>query len=644
MAAPYFPLRWQSTGDQWWYVSPIDCAAANGQYDLVRELLYIDANLLIKLTSLRRIRRLETVWDGGDSDQVNDVAKCRAFVAKNLLLECESEAGHNSLIRAGYGGWLLYTAAAAGDLSFVQDLLQRDPLLVFGEGEYGISDVLYAAARSMSSEVFRLLMDSAVGMRRSDGDNNNKGAEKGEFCDGFRWEMINRGVHSAARGGNLDVLKELLVDCCDVLAFRDAQGSTILHSAAGKGQVKVVKHLILSFNMIESTDDQGNTALHIAAYKGFLGVVEALLLASPSLASSTNKDGNTFLHMAVSGFQTPGFHRLDQQLELVRQLAASKIVNIQETINLRNKQGRAALHLAVAQNIQLDVVELLMAVPSIDLNIRDCDGRTPMDLIKQHPQSGSSRLLIKNIVSNGGTVSYREDHLARGAVAAQLKLESGLGNSPGTSFRVPDSEIFLYAANEDNIIVNNSECDDDDDDDSVGFSSSSGEILSQCNSCALSGIIASSGGNRRPKKSTNSAVARLKLLLQWPKRKKNGSHDQIYQSLDETTPAPLRQRFAKNRCSIANNKGNSLLSCEFPPSPCAKKKYTTSLMQGVHVHQPRSPSRLSSPVSSPCSSDKSYGEGKPKLFKSSRSYLTKKSMVNRYLCFGAQGLATAQVN
>ena len=34
----YFPLRWESTGDQWWYASPIDWAAADGHYDIVRQL------------------------------------------------------------------------------------------------------------------------------------------------------------------------------------------------------------------------------------------------------------------------------------------------------------------------------------------------------------------------------------------------------------------------------------------------------------------------------------------------------------------------------------------------------------------------------------------------------------------------------
>lgn len=243
MPPTYFPLRWESTGDQWWYASPIDWAAANGHYDLVRQLLRIDGNHLIKLTSLRRIRRLETVWD--DEEQFHDVAKCRSEVSRKLLLESESKKGKNSLIRAGYGGWLIYTAASAGDLGFVQELLERNPLLVFGEGEYGVTDILYAAARSKNSEVFRILYDFAVSPRFSTGRGGVLEEHIGEIPAVYKWEMMNRGVHAAARGGNLKILKDLLADCSDVLACRDAQGSTILHAAAGRGQVEVIFIIIV---------------------------------------------------------------------------------------------------------------------------------------------------------------------------------------------------------------------------------------------------------------------------------------------------------------------------------------------------------------------------------------------------------------
>lgn len=247
MSPLIFPLHWESTGEQWWYATPIDWAAANGLYDVVRELLHVDTNLLIKLTSLRRIRRLETVWND-DEDQFQDVSKCRSYVAKKLLLEGElKNGGKNSLIRAGYGGWLLYTAASAGDLDFVMELLEKDPLLVFGEGEYGVTDILYAAARSKNCEVFRLLLDFALSLRCwpngdvivEEGLNEKEREMEMEIPLAFRWEMINRAIHCAARGGNLVMMREFIGDCPDVLIYRDAQGSTILHSAAGTGQIEV---------------------------------------------------------------------------------------------------------------------------------------------------------------------------------------------------------------------------------------------------------------------------------------------------------------------------------------------------------------------------------------------------------------------
>ncbi|KAM2629643.1 hypothetical protein TB1_028606 [Malus domestica] len=40
---------------------------------------------------------------------------------------------------------------------FVQELFERNPLPVFGEGEYRVVDIFYAAAKSKNVEFFRLL-------------------------------------------------------------------------------------------------------------------------------------------------------------------------------------------------------------------------------------------------------------------------------------------------------------------------------------------------------------------------------------------------------------------------------------------------------------------------------------------------------
>lgn len=133
----------------------------------------------------------------------------------------------------------MYTAASAGDLVFINQLLDRDPLLVFGEGEYGISDLFYAAARSGNSEVFRVMLDCALSPR-------GRMQEEGEISPVFRSEIMNRAVHAAARGGNVEVLTELLVGGSHVLGYTDALGSTLLHSAAGKGHLEVINYFNFS--------------------------------------------------------------------------------------------------------------------------------------------------------------------------------------------------------------------------------------------------------------------------------------------------------------------------------------------------------------------------------------------------------------
>lgn len=645
MSLSYFPLRWESTGDQWWYASPIDWAAANGHYELVRELLRLDTNLLIKLTSLRRIRRLETVWD--DDARFVDAAKCRSAVARNLLHECETKEDANSLIRAGYGGWLLYTAASAGDMGFVKDLLERDPLLVFGEGEYGVTDILYAAARGKSNEVFRVIFSGAVSPRcLMDGQEEIEGRSKGGSGGGggvvvFKWEIVKRAVHAAARGGNLEMLKEIVGDCCiDVLACRDSQGSTILHAASGRGQVQVVNNLISSFNIIESRDNQGNTSLHIASYRGYLPVVVALISASPSLTRLKNNAGDTFFHLAIEGFRTPGFRRLDRQMELMTQLISGDILNVHEIINIQNNEGRTALHVAVVGNIHSSLVEVLITIPNIKLNIQDIHGMTPLDLLSQHPNSASSEMLIKRLISAGG-ISLSSLLKVKTAIAFNSKLHSGVGNSPGTSFKISDAEIFLYSGIEPS--------------DASGRPSSSSSI-GRSEPPRRSVTIEESQGyvdKKKTSSSVNSAARRLRILLRWRHREKKTDNESanLMKKWDdrEETPTPLRQRFSKGTSSLVNNK-RTLAVRSSVPSPAAKKKFAAGLMHGViqampHLvaPQPRMPvSPLSSSAISSPTLEKQKGvciDGEMAESSLRISSFKNANLMNQYFCFGAQGSA-----
>ncbi|PHT62573.1 hypothetical protein T459_33544 [Capsicum annuum] len=128
-------------------------------------------------------------------ERTNKIVETPLQVARKLMPECDTKKGKNSLLKADYDGWLLYTAASAGDLAFVQELLERSPLLEFGESEYGVTDISYAAARSKSCDLFRVLLDFAITL-----------------------------MFLVRDGGEMD--KHI------------AEGATPLHAAAGKGQVE----------------------------------------------------------------------------------------------------------------------------------------------------------------------------------------------------------------------------------------------------------------------------------------------------------------------------------------------------------------------------------------------------------------------
>lgn len=642
MPAPtYFPLRWESTGDQWWYASPIDFAAANGHYDLVRELLRLDGNHLIKLTSLRRIRRLETVWD--DEEQYHDVAKCRSQVARKLLLECEIKKGKNSLIGDGYGGWLLYTAASAGDLSFVQELLERDPLLVFGEGEYGVTDILYAAARCKNSEVFMVVLDFAATPRITASDCT------GEVPSAYKFEIMNRALHAAARGGNLRLLKELLSDCSDdASAYRDNKGATILHAAAAKGQVEIVKDIAITCGLIDSADNGGNTALHVAAHRGQLAVVKALILASSASIHARNSNGETFLHAVVTGFQTPSFQRLDRQIELMKHLLSWKIFDIEEVINAKNNDGRTALHLAIIGNIHSDIVKLLMSVNCVDKHIRDVNVMTPLNILKKRARSSSSEQVTRQVISGGG-IFESQDCSARKVIASHIKKQS-IGNSPGTSFRINDTEIFLCTG-----AVSTSE---------ATRSAAGLTILSTDHSQHDSSMETHSSPKIHKSGSVNFASRRIKRLLHWSKKRNRTSETSPKKLVDGTNsvstsegiPVPLRQRFSKPSPLPNNKRALSVRSNQ--PSPTAKKKLASGMIHGAmqaiphYIASRRSHSSSFSKLSMSSKSSLDAQQGAQIENEIARHVgtnvmnensiprhtgLAKKRFINQYLCFGGTG-------
>jgi hypothetical protein len=422
--------------------------------------------------------------------------------------------------------------------------------------------------------------------------------------------------------------------------------------------MQVVKYLIASFDIINATDHQGNTALHVAADRGHLSAAEALISASPSSISLKNSSGENFLHKAVSGFQTPAFRRLDRQIELMKQLVCGNLFTMKDVINAKTNDGRTALHMAIIGNVHPDLVKLMMTAPSINVNVHDVDGLTPLDYLRQRPHSASSDILIRQLMSAGGIFSS-QDYTARRAIASRIKMQ-GNGSSPGTSFRISDTEIFLYTGieNASDAIAEQG---------SAGMSSSSVEISPHDSTNENN----SSPTDKKPD-SVNTTGQRLKSVLLWPRTKakkpkvfkKSISEDsgESYKKCNSSddTPTPLRLRCLKP--STLPNHKRTLSVRSDQSSPSAKKRFASGLLHGVvqampHISVPRrsrsssfSKSSLSSPnsldkqkgilveddVAGPSCSNQLFTDGPPNSIKQSS---TSKSLRSQYFCCGTAGVS-----
>lgn len=341
--------------------------------------------------------------------------------------------------------------------------------------------------------------------------------------------------------------------------------------------MQVVKYLLASFDIINSTDNHGNTALHVAAYRGHQPVVEALVAASPSTLSAINNAGDTFLHSAVTGFRTPGFRRLDRQLELMRYLIRERTADIQKIINLRNDAGLTALHLAVVGCAHPDLVELLMTTPSIDLNAEDANGMTALALLKQQLRSATSDRLIRQIVSAGGVLNSSILR-TRSAIASQIKMQGGIASSPGTTFKVSDAEIFLFSGMGAVESLRPSSCSSNGKDDPTYADADCAE---------------NHGSSEKRLSSASRAKDRLKMMLRWPRHKtpkksEDSSPLDSIKKLSEhgaETPAPLRQKFTKT--TALNGKRTLAVKSSTPSSSSTKKKLNTKLIHGIMEAMPQ---------------------------------------------------------
>ena len=238
-------------------------------------------------------------------------------------------------------------------------------------------------------------------------------------------------LHAACYAHNLDILQYLVSSYSLDINIKGARGYTPLHIACGHGFIDIVQYLVslpsvnvnikasdedsstplqvaceygkvdilkflLSLSSVHIKSTQVQTALYRACFNGKLDIVKILLSVAENttfrvlrlalleacrggkldivqyLVSSFSvgfnfiyEDGNSLLHLACYG-----------KLDLVQYLVS--LPSVADIVNIKNHEGCTPLHIACGYSGNLDIIQCLVSLYSVDMNITANDGYTPL--------------------------------------------------------------------------------------------------------------------------------------------------------------------------------------------------------------------------------------------------------------------------
>lgn len=229
----------------------------------------------------------------------------------------------------------------------------------------------------------------------------------------------------AAEYGYVDVVNEMIMyHEPETAAIRAKNGYDALHIAAKQGDVDIVKELLNSLPELSMTVDLSNTtALHTAAAQGHIEVVNLLLEADGSLALIARSNGKTALHSAARNghlevvkallTKEPGVStRTDKKgqtgLHMAVKGTSLEIVEVilgceLSMVNMVDTKGNTALHIA-ARKGRTQIVKRLLEVAETDTKAINKSGETALDTAEKMGNSDVALVLVEHGVLSGRTI------------------------------------------------------------------------------------------------------------------------------------------------------------------------------------------------------------------------------------------------
>ncbi|NGX58713.1 MAG: Phosphocholine transferase AnkX [Chlamydiae bacterium] len=292
------------------------------------------------------------------------------------------EAGANPIAQNHLGETPLHLACMNGDENIVKILLKKmDYVDIRNDKE---QTPLHYAAKSGSFPIYQALI------------------QKGANIDAFD-EDGNHLLHFAVYENNSQFIQKLLEsDLISKLHQPNRKNATVLHSAAAFGDQQVLQ-LILGYDFdLNQTDYKGRTPLHYAAKFGNEETTSFLIhLNDPKLLHAKNHRSLTAFHYAAQHLPLSSIKEFLQAGVKVNAVdykgrsaiyyaitgrCVNSLRNLKYLLchgaytHIYNTKGQAPIHYATARGSVSSVRRLLSS--SNDLEIKDSQGRTPLDIAK----------------------------------------------------------------------------------------------------------------------------------------------------------------------------------------------------------------------------------------------------------------------
>jgi ankyrin repeat protein len=167
-----------------------------------------------------------------------------------------------------------------------------------------------------------------------------------------------------------------------LLNKQDMHGRTPLHEAVSRGAEVETIFFIEKGSLIDAQDEEGMTALHVAARNGHHKIAN-ILVSSGAKVHILDVGGKSALHWLC--------HSADADTETELQSFMGLFKN---AIQVRDRDGRTALHLAIALGRSRVFLKQLIEV-GCDPNIQGYQGRSPLHVAAERESEDATALLLE---------------------------------------------------------------------------------------------------------------------------------------------------------------------------------------------------------------------------------------------------------